>query len=363
MSTSYSSFNDQAPPYARRVHPSGPPSSFGPAQGRCAAAAAPTLAHNSSERLVYSPVSYSAPTTSESPVTPLAARRVPPPPPALAQTRPGSLQGALPPPSRPSGLPAPSSDPLPPRSIASSHPSHAGSISGHSQQSRSTTDKIDFEMGLFEGTFLLEDHQLNQAFISPALPTPKKGPLPAYHYTPSTIGSPNAASRDKTRERDPALQPQSRTSSQASFNPTGVGAMRPINKVPMSIAGTLSSRNSRSGGYSQSVSTRDSILSSDFYAPSAAASTPNTELSASGTGPSADAKWLAGVGYDGVRSAQARSFSKATGRNRDVGPAILKGNDDAIMVGTARSGHWVNHLVIRTRREQITGGCAPLAGY
>ena len=136
-----------------------------------------------------------------------------------------------------------------------------------------------------------------------------------------------------------------------------------MNKVPMSIAGTRSSSNSRSGGYSQSTSTRDSILSSDFYAPSAAASTPNTELSAPGTGPGADAKWLVGLGYDGVQSAQARSFSKATGKNQNSGSAVLKGNGDAIMVGTAWSGHWVNHLVIRTRREHITGGSAPLAGF
>ena len=130
-----------------------------------------------------------------------------------------------------------------------------------------------------------------------------------------------------------------------------------MNKVPMSISGTRSPSNSRSGGCSQSVSTRDSILSSEFYAPSVVASTPDTELSASGTGLGADPKWLAGVGY------QARSFSKAAGSNADSGPAALHGNGDVIMVGTARSGHWVNHLVIRTRREHITGGCAPHADF
>jgi len=135
-----------------------------------------------------------------------------------------------------------------------------------------------------------------------------------------------------------------------------------MNNIPMMISGTLSSSDSRSGRYSQSISTRDSILSSDFHVPSAAASTPNTELSASGTGLEADAKWLAGVGYDGVHPAQTRSFSKATGRGRNSGPATLRGNGDAILVGTARSGHWVNHLVIRTRREHIVGGCALPAG-
>jgi len=36
---------------------------------------------------------------------------------------------------------------------------------------------------------------------------------------------------------------------------------------------------------------------------------------------------------------------------------------DVVLMGTARSGHWVNHLVIQTRREHIAGGCAPLASF
>ena len=355
MSTSSSSLNDQTPLYARRAHPSSPPSSFGQAQDRCATAA-PTLVHNNSEISRYTPFGYSTPTT-ESPAASLITRRPPPPPPAFLQMRSGSRQGTLPPPSRHSGPPAPSSDPQATRFIASSQPSPPGSNSGQSRQPHSTTDKRDLDMGLFEGAFSSEDLQLNQAFTRSTLPTPNKGLRPAYHYTPSTTASPTMASRDKIRERDPTLQPLSRTPSQPSFNPTGVGGVRPVNKVPMSIAGTRSSSNSRSGGCSQSVSTRDSILSSEFYAPSVVASTPDTELSASGTGLGADPKWLAGVGY------QARSFSKAAGSNADSGPAALHGNGDVIMVGTARSGHWVNHLVIRTRREHITGGCAPHADF
>ena len=93
--------------------------------------------------------------------------------------------------------------------------------------------------------------------------------------------------------------------------------------------------------------------------PSATASTPNTQLSESGTGLEADANWQTGLGYDGARSAQ--TFSKGTGRGRSSEPACLRGSGNAILMGTARSGHWVNHLVIRTRREHIAGGCAPLA--
>ena len=365
MSASVASFHDQTPPYARRVHQhysSSPPSSFGRAEGRCATAA-PTLAHNTSESFRSSPFGYSTPAASGSWVAPLSARRSPPPPPAPAQTRPGSRQGIRSP-SRPSGLPAPASDPqgARSRSIASNPPSHAGSNSAsYSQQSHSTTDKRDFEAELFEGTFSSEDLQLNRAFIPPTSPTPKKARRPAYHYTPTTTASPTAASSSRTGEKDQGPQPRSGTSSQPSFNPTGVGGVRAPNRFTRSIAGTFGSDDSRSGGYSQSISTWDSILSSDFYALSAAVSTPNTELSASGTGLGADAKWLTGVGYDGVQSAQARGFSKATGGFRDSAPATLRGNEKAILIGTARSGHWVNHMVIRTRREHIAGRCAVLA--
>ena len=90
-STSSSSLNDQTPLYARRAYPSSPSSSFGQAQGRCATAA-PTLAHNSSERFRSSPFGYSTPTM-ESPVAPLTTQRSPPPPPAFPQMRSDSRQG------------------------------------------------------------------------------------------------------------------------------------------------------------------------------------------------------------------------------------------------------------------------------
>lgn len=349
MSTSLSSYHDQSPPYARRVHQHHPPSSFGRAQGRCA----PATPANTSECLRYPPFGFSTAATSQSGVGPQRGHRSSPSPLTPAQVRPSSRQGTHEPPSRPSGSPVPSSYLQSPRSVASSLPPHAGSNSGHSQRSHSTTDKREFEIELFEGPLSSDDLQLNQAFVPPIPPSPKTVPRPpAYHYTPSTSASHTAASGNKTRERAPTPQPRSSTSSQPSFNSIGVGGMQPTNKAPTSISGTSSRSNSRSGGYSQSFSTRDSALSCDFSAPSAAASTPNTQLSDSGTGLDADSKWLSGVGYDGARSAQA--FSKATGGGR---------NDDSILMGTARSGHWVNHLVIRTRREHIAGGCAPLSCF
>lgn len=138
--------------------------------------------------------------------------------------------------------------------------------------------------------------------------------------------------------------------------------MQPTKKVPPSTSGPPSWTDSRSGGgCSQSMSTRDSVLSNDFFAPSATASTPNTQLSESGAGLEADANWQTGLGYDGARSAQ--TFSKATGRGKNSEPASLRGNGNAILMGTARSGHRVNHLVIRTRREHIAGGCTALAYF
>ena len=353
MSTSFLSYQDQFPPYARRVHqhhpPSSPPSSFGRAQGRCA----PATPANASECFRYPPFGLSTAATLQSGVGPQHGHRSSPSPLAPAQVRPSFRQGTHAPPSRPSGSPAPSSDLQSPRFVASSLPPHAGSNSGHSQQSHSTTDKREFEIELFEGPLSSDDLQLNQAFVPPTPPSPKTVPRPpAYHYTPSTNVSRTAASGNKIRERAPTPQPRSSTSSQPSFNSTGVGGMQPTNKVPTSISGTSSRSDSRSGGYSQSFSTRDSVFSCDFSAPSAAASTPNTQLPESGTGLEADSKWLSGVGYDGARSAQ--SFSKATGGGR---------NGDSIMMGTARSGHWVNHLVVRTRSEHIAGGCDPFTCF
>jgi hypothetical protein len=201
-----------------------------------------------------------------------------PTPPAPAQAHPSSRQGTSPPPSRPSFQPVPAYDLQYPLSVASSQRSHAASTSGHPQQSYSMTDKRELDITLLEDTFSSADLQLNQTFIPPPSPVPKKRPQRAHHYTPSTTGSYTTASSDKIRERDPTPRFQSRTSSQPSFTSTGVGCVRPTNKVPMSISGTLSSSDSRSGAYSQSISTRDSVRSSDFYAPSAAAPTPNNKL-------------------------------------------------------------------------------------
>jgi len=103
------------------------------------------------------------------------------------------------------------------------------------------------------------------------------------------------------------------------------------------------------------LSTRDSVLSSEFFAPSATASATNTQLPESGAGLEADAKWLSGVGT------MVQTFSKAKGRETNSVPATLRGNGVAVLMGTARSGHWVNHLDIRTHRERIAGGCVPFA--
>lgn len=68
-------------------------------------------------------------------------------------------------------------------------------------------------------------------------------------------------------------------------------------------------------------------------------------------------KWLSGVGYDPP------DFQQGHGQGTNRVPATLRGNVNAVLMGTARSMHCVKQLFTGTRREHIAGGCAPLACF
>lgn len=66
--------------------------------------------------------------------------------------------------------------------------------------------------------------------------------------------------------------------------------------------------------------------------------------------------------WNGLRWGTVRlDFQQGHGQGTHRVLATMRGDGNDILMGTARGGHWVSHLVTGTRREHIAGGCVPLA--